>query len=352
MAGRLPTHTSYSYLAHLMADRHHVLPLMGTWVGASWMRAAPWLPGWVGSMDTDSRGARAQAGFGTLLKSYRVAAGLSQEALAERARLSARAISAYECGLRQAPYRDTLRLLAQALGLSAEETATLEATVSRRRSPRAAGPPHTVATSTQETRRTNLPAPLTIFVGRQDEMAAVMRLLEQTRLLMLTGAGGCGKTKLAVHVAAAFEVGRGAYGSPRVHEELYKKKLDWRDWLATARVAHSAGLKSNATMLYGHIETLPERVEHLVRLRELQDETGGFLTFIPLAFDPQNTELSHVERTTGADDLKIARSQTQRRAEQVGAQLLEAQGIGIEALGGATDEMLDRHLTGSNAPVA
>ncbi|HEU4754460.1 MAG TPA: aminofutalosine synthase MqnE, partial [Armatimonadota bacterium] len=92
--------------------------------------------------------------------------------------------------------------------------------------------------------------------------------------------------------------------TPRVHEELYKKKLDWRDWLETARTAHAAGLKSNATMLYGHIETLPERVEHLVRLRELQDETGGFLTFIPLAFDPQNTELAHVSRSTGADDLK------------------------------------------------
>ncbi len=92
--------------------------------------------------------------------------------------------------------------------------------------------------------------------------------------------------------------------TPRVHEELYKKKLDWRDWLETARVAHSVGLKSNATMLYGHIETLPERVEHLIRLRELQDETGGFLSFIPLAFDPQNTELSHCPRTTGTDDLK------------------------------------------------
>jgi aminodeoxyfutalosine synthase len=91
---------------------------------------------------------------------------------------------------------------------------------------------------------------------------------------------------------------------PRVHEELYKKKLDWRDWLETARTAHAAGLKSNATMLYGHIETLPERVEHLVRLRELQDETGGFLTFIPLSFDPQNTELAHLPRSTGADDLK------------------------------------------------
>lgn len=92
--------------------------------------------------------------------------------------------------------------------------------------------------------------------------------------------------------------------TPRVHAELYKKKLDWRDWLDTARTAHRAGLRSNATMLYGHIETLPERVEHLVRLRELQDETGGFLTFIPLAFDPQNTELSDVARSTGVDDLK------------------------------------------------
>jgi aminodeoxyfutalosine synthase len=91
---------------------------------------------------------------------------------------------------------------------------------------------------------------------------------------------------------------------PRVHEELYKKKLDWRDWLDTARVAHSVGLKSNATMLYGHIETLPERVEHLCRLRELQDETNGFFAFIPLAFDPQDTQLSHIARSTGVDDLK------------------------------------------------
>ena len=90
----------------------------------------------------------------------------------------------------------------------------------------------------------------------------------------------------------------------RVHEELYKRKLDAGEWLETARIAHGLGLKGNATMLYGHIESLPERVEHLCRLRELQDETGGFLAFIPLAFDPQNTELSHVPRSTGVDDLK------------------------------------------------
>ncbi len=92
--------------------------------------------------------------------------------------------------------------------------------------------------------------------------------------------------------------------TPRVHEELYKKKLDASDWLATARVAHAVGLKSNATMLYGHVETIPERVEHLCRLRELQDETGGFLSFIPLAFDPQNTELADVRRSSGMDDLR------------------------------------------------
>jgi aminodeoxyfutalosine synthase len=110
--------------------------------------------------------------------------------------------------------------------------------------------------------------------------------------------------ELMEHGLGALPGGGAEVLTPRVHEELYKKKLDWRDWLDTARVAHSVGLKSNATMLYGHIETLPERVEHLVRLRELQDETGGFLTFIPLAFDPQNTELEHVARSTGADDLK------------------------------------------------
>jgi len=110
--------------------------------------------------------------------------------------------------------------------------------------------------------------------------------------------------ELMDHGLGALPGGGAEVLTPRVHEELYKKKLDWRDWLDTARVAHSVGLKSNATMLYGHIETLPERVEHFVRLRELQDETQGFLTFIPLSFDPQNTELSHVARSTGADDLK------------------------------------------------
>jgi hypothetical protein len=72
-----------------------------------------------------------------------------------------------------------------------------------------------------------------------------------------------------------------------------------------ARTAHLLGLKSNCTMLYGHIENEEDRVDHLVKLRALQDETGGFQTFIPLAFHPANTALHHVQTTTGFLDLKM-----------------------------------------------
>jgi aminodeoxyfutalosine synthase len=89
----------------------------------------------------------------------------------------------------------------------------------------------------------------------------------------------------------------------RVRRELYPKKISAERWLQVTRIAHEHGLRSNATMLYGHIETYEERVEHLCRLRALQDETGGFLCFIPLAFHPENTEMSHVPGPSGYDDL-------------------------------------------------
>jgi aminodeoxyfutalosine synthase len=89
----------------------------------------------------------------------------------------------------------------------------------------------------------------------------------------------------------------------RVRQELYPKKIGAERWLDVVRTAHRRGLRSNATMLYGHIETPAERVEHMCRLRELQDETGGFMCFIPLAFHPENTELSHLPGPTGFDDL-------------------------------------------------
>lgn len=92
--------------------------------------------------------------------------------------------------------------------------------------------------------------------------------------------------------------------SPRIRGDLCPQKLSPDGWLKVCQTAHRLGLNTNATMLYGHLETLEERVDHLVRLREAQDETGGFLTFIPLAFHPQNTQLADLTETTGFDDLK------------------------------------------------
>lgn len=93
--------------------------------------------------------------------------------------------------------------------------------------------------------------------------------------------------------------------STRIRGELCPKKLSSAGWLYVAKTAHRCGIRSNATMLYGHIETPEERVEHLIRLRAAQDESKGFLTFIPLAFHPENTDLSHLKRTTGINDLKV-----------------------------------------------
>ena len=92
--------------------------------------------------------------------------------------------------------------------------------------------------------------------------------------------------------------------SPRIRKALCPKKLSSEEWLAVARCAHSLGIHTNATMLYGHIETYEERVDHLLSLRKLQDETGGFLCFIPLPFHSHNTKLSHLRGPTGMDDLK------------------------------------------------
>jgi len=92
--------------------------------------------------------------------------------------------------------------------------------------------------------------------------------------------------------------------SPRIREKTCEKKLSGEGWIEVAKTAHRLGIKSNATMLYGHIETLEERVEHLSMLRDAQDETGGFMTFIPLAFHPKNTELANLSRSSGIEDLK------------------------------------------------
>ena len=90
----------------------------------------------------------------------------------------------------------------------------------------------------------------------------------------------------------------------RVRAIICDHKIDGNEWLDTARLAHKLGFKSNATMLYGHVENDEDRVDHLLKLRAVQDETGGFQTFIPLAFHPENTALDHLPVTTGLTDIR------------------------------------------------
>jgi aminodeoxyfutalosine synthase len=90
----------------------------------------------------------------------------------------------------------------------------------------------------------------------------------------------------------------------RVHKEGYHLKNTGDQWIETARTVHEAGLRSNCTMLHGHIETIEERIDHLDRLRLLQDETGGLQTYIPLSFHPENTEWSHLPGPTALDELR------------------------------------------------
>lgn len=92
--------------------------------------------------------------------------------------------------------------------------------------------------------------------------------------------------------------------SDRVHAEIFGKKLNGEEWKEVARIAAKIGLPQYATMLYGHIETDEERVDHLIQLRELQDETGHFLTMTPLSFHPEGTELEHIDAQTGYTDLR------------------------------------------------
>jgi aminodeoxyfutalosine synthase len=89
-----------------------------------------------------------------------------------------------------------------------------------------------------------------------------------------------------------------------VRSQICEHKSDSQRWLDIHRTAHQLGLRSNATMLYGHVEQARHRIDHLCRLRELQDETGGFQTFIPLAFHPENTGLDHLPKPSGQMDLR------------------------------------------------
>lgn len=151
-------------------------------------------------MHQSTRGGAAES-FGALLKAYRVRAGLSQETLAEDARLSVETISALERGTRRSPYRETIALLASALMLSPSERSALESAAGR------ATPARTNARlSIQPVSGPsgNLPLQLTSFIGRATEVRAAEALLTANRLVTLTGPGGVGKTRVALRVAAGF----------------------------------------------------------------------------------------------------------------------------------------------------
>jgi aminodeoxyfutalosine synthase len=92
--------------------------------------------------------------------------------------------------------------------------------------------------------------------------------------------------------------------APQTRDAIIRGKADAEQWLAVMREAHRQGIPTNATMLYGHIESVEDRVDHLLQLRSLQDETGGFVTYIPLAFQPWEAPAMKLPETTGFEDLK------------------------------------------------
>jgi predicted ATPase/transcriptional regulator with XRE-family HTH domain len=139
--------------------------------------------------------------FGDLLRRYRLAAGLTQERLAERAGLSARGISALERGVNRTPQRETIQLLAEALALAGEDRTGFETAAQRR-----GAVSHAVADAKHHATST-LPIPLTALLGRDEEVRALVQLLclPDARLVTLTGPGGVGKTRLALAAAAALQ---------------------------------------------------------------------------------------------------------------------------------------------------
>jgi non-specific serine/threonine protein kinase len=151
--------------------------------------------------------------FAQLLRRYRLAAGLTQEALAARANLSVRAVSDLERGVKRHPHWETVALLTQALGLTEAERADfagaarqavlLPTTMPAQGQAPQTGPVRALDIQPGQTKSTNLPRVLTSFIGRTREQVTVARLLQEAPLLTLTGAGGCGKTRLAIEVARA-----------------------------------------------------------------------------------------------------------------------------------------------------
>jgi aminodeoxyfutalosine synthase len=148
----------------------------------------------------------------------------------------------------------------------------------------------------------------------------------------------------------------------RVRRKICRDKASAEAWLDVHRTAHRLGLRSNSTMLYGTVETLEERIDHMLRLRALQEETGGFQTFIPLAFHPENNDLGKLPAPTGMDDLRtyaVARLMLHNvphiKAYWIMIGIKTAQislAFGVDDLDGTVQEEKIYHMAGAETPQA
>jgi aminodeoxyfutalosine synthase len=151
--------------------------------------------------------------------------------------------------------------------------------------------------------------------------------------------------------------------APRVRRKICDDKATAEEWLEVHRTAHRLGIRTNATMLYGHVERLDERVDHMRRLRELQDETGGFQVFIPLAFHPEHNMIGKAfPKPTGYDALRtlaVARlyldnfDHVKAYWVSLGERLAQAAlAFGVDDLDGTVLEERIYHMAGATVPQA
>jgi len=146
----------------------------------------------------------------------------------------------------------------------------------------------------------------------------------------------------------------------RVRQKICADKCGSDRWLAIHRTAHNLGMRSNVTMLYGHIETREERVDHMLRVRALQDETGGFQAFIPLAFHPDNNQMRKLPAPPASETLRVhavARLMLDNvphvKAFWIATGIEVAQAslwFGVDDLDGTVQEEKIYHMAGARTP--